>query len=150
MDPPSTRVRSVLRRLWLLWAEARFRIGRRLSPIRRLRLRYDQRRFGAVPQRRRSQYQLELARATGEAYRPMPYAGPITLVRSAGDVWAPADRGWGAVAKGGLEIYDMPGTHGEALQGESLEQAVATLSQLVKDARNALGEPSQERTPVND
>jgi amino acid adenylation domain-containing protein len=49
-------------------------------------------------------------------YQFKEYSGKITFFRSdtppdnVGDVWEP-DRGWTKFAKGGLEIYDVPGKH---------------------------------------
>jgi thioesterase domain-containing protein len=49
------------------------------------------------------------------AYAPKPYPGRITLFRArARDLFHPADRdlGWGEFAAGGVEVNDVPGSHG--------------------------------------
>jgi hypothetical protein len=102
-------------------------------PAKRLRWRFDQRRVGAVPQRRRGEYVWNRARAAYEAYRPLPYAGRVALFRCTVDDWPPRDRGWGNLARGGLEIHDLPGRHGEHLRGPLLEQLATKLSQMIRD-----------------
>jgi thioesterase domain-containing protein/acyl carrier protein len=56
---------------------------------------------------------ITLQRATVK-YKPRAYPGRIVLFRpTASDGYEYADdRGWSEVAKGGLEIYDIPGKHG--------------------------------------
>jgi thioesterase domain-containing protein len=49
-----------------------------------------------------------------QAYRPRPYAGPITLFKAmtpSDKVEWPADYGWASVAQGGLRIIPVPGRH---------------------------------------
>jgi thioesterase domain-containing protein len=47
-------------------------------------------------------------------YLPQPYSGPITLFRAleqpVGCVHEPAN-GWAPLARGGLEVHDVPGEH---------------------------------------
>jgi thioesterase domain-containing protein len=56
---------------------------------------------------------ITLQRATTK-YRPRTYPGRIVLFRPTGsDGYEYAhDRGWSEVARGGLEIHDIPGKHG--------------------------------------
>jgi thioesterase domain-containing protein len=49
-----------------------------------------------------------------KAYRPGPYPGRVTVLRSAAGPSGPGgDRtmGWGALAGGGAEVFELPGTH---------------------------------------
>jgi thioesterase domain-containing protein len=53
------------------------------------------------------------------AYRPQPYAGRVILLRSAETLArGPADPtlGWGRLALGGVEIYDVPGSHSDLVK----------------------------------
>lgn len=48
------------------------------------------------------------------AYRPKSYRGKIVLLRTAGDPALDGDDttlGWGALAKGGVEVHEIPGNH---------------------------------------
>jgi amino acid adenylation domain-containing protein len=48
------------------------------------------------------------------AYKPRPYPGKITLFRTSDqgiDYETEPDLGWGTVAQGGVQIYDVPGSH---------------------------------------
>ncbi len=46
-------------------------------------------------------------------YQPRPWFGPVTLFRAAvqPDPRLPMDLGWAPIAKGGLEVYELPGDH---------------------------------------
>jgi thioesterase domain-containing protein len=62
------------------------------------------------------------------AYRPRPYPGKITLFRALNqpiDYEAEPDLGWGKVAQGGVEIYDVPGDHTTVLWDDNAVQILA-------------------------
>jgi amino acid adenylation domain-containing protein/non-ribosomal peptide synthase protein (TIGR01720 family) len=57
-------------------------------------------------------------------YTPKPYTGRITLFRSAESVAEYSqepDMGWGKLAQGGVEIYDVPGDHLSMLQEPNVQ-----------------------------
>jgi hypothetical protein len=62
------------------------------------------------------------------AYRPRPYPGKITLFRASDqpiEYEAEPDLGWGTVAQGGVEIYDVPGDHWALFWDDNVVQIVA-------------------------
>jgi thioesterase domain-containing protein len=73
------------------------------------------------------------------AYHPRPYAGSVTLFRAhiqalsrAGD----PDKGWGALALGGVDIREFPGSHHTLL----IEPWVEGLAQEVQRRLDELEE----------
>jgi thioesterase domain-containing protein/acyl carrier protein len=51
-----------------------------------------------------------------EFYRPKPYDGPLTVFRADHSFWDSPEAlatglGWASVARGGLKMHDLPGTH---------------------------------------
>jgi thioesterase domain-containing protein len=65
-----------------------------------------------------------------QAYRPQGYGGRVTLFRVRTlSFWRPdeADMGWGAVAKGGVEIHMVPGSHQTVLAKPHVEAVAAAL-----------------------
>lgn len=140
MPAPTSIGHRIRRRLWLFWATQRFRAGKLavmiLTTRKRLRWRLDQRRFGSVPERRRAEYVATMAAAAGAAYGPLPYDGPLTLIRCAGSL-GPPDLGWGKLARGGLELLDVPGNHEEILFPPLVEQLASKLSHAIRYATQA-------------
>jgi hypothetical protein len=62
------------------------------------------------------------------AYRPRPYPGKITLFRTLErpiDFEAQPDLGWSTVAQGGVEIYDVPGSHTTLFWDDNVVQILA-------------------------
>lgn len=56
-----------------------------------------------------------------QRYRPQPYDGSVFLIRSTDDLPADANDddptlGWGALARGGVEIHAVPGSHDTMVQ----------------------------------
>jgi acyl-CoA synthetase (AMP-forming)/AMP-acid ligase II/thioesterase domain-containing protein/acyl carrier protein len=140
MPAPTSVRHQILRRLWLLGAIQRYRVGaagRRVARVaHRPRWWLDQHVLGAVPERRRADYVYDRGVRAYEAYRPLPYAGQVTLFRCTLDRWPAPDRGWGAVAQGGLEIRDLPGKHGEPLHPPLVERFASELLEVVGRARH--------------
>lgn len=67
-----------------------------------------------------------------EAYQAQPYHGPITVYRADRSFWDAPEAmatalGWAPVAKGGLALYDLPGTHLSILQPGRVEALAADL-----------------------
>ncbi len=73
------------------------------------------------PRRSRPKLQ-ELRDAIEDAaddYRPEPYEGPVTLFRAQhqpAEYALDATLGWEALARGGVEVHEVPGYHGEIVQ----------------------------------
>jgi thioesterase domain-containing protein len=70
----------------------------------------------------------------GRAYVPQPYPGKILLFRAtdrvdAATAYVAPDLGWTDLARGGLEIYDVPGDHVEIFK----EPHVRVLAQQLRD-----------------
>jgi thioesterase domain-containing protein/acyl carrier protein len=71
-----------------------------------------------------------------EAYRPEPYLGRIAVFRAADSFWdSPAALasclGWEPVARGGIEMHDIPGDHLTILQTGNVERIAAQLQRLL-------------------
>jgi thioesterase domain-containing protein len=87
----------------------------------------------------------ELERANMSAfyrYEAQNYAGKLTLFRAAGQPYElnkSRDLGWNAVAKGGLHIIDIPGTH------DTLIEQPVLLTQLRNVLEVCAAEQSQRR-----
>jgi amino acid adenylation domain-containing protein len=54
-----------------------------------------------------------ISRAAAMNYKARPWPGPVTLFRASvqRDSRLPRDLGWGSVAEGGVEVYELPGDH---------------------------------------
>jgi aspartate racemase len=76
-------------------------------------------------------------RATG-SYEAQPYAGRITLFRSAGRFSQiyPDDPywGWDSVAAGGVEVHEVPGRHGKMLSERHVRALAARLKTSLEQA----------------
>lgn len=71
-----------------------------------------------------------------EAYRPEPYLGRIAVFRAADSFWdSPAALasclGWEPVARGGIEMHDIPGDHLTILQPGNVDRIAAHLDRLL-------------------
>ena len=83
------------------------------------------------------------------AYVERPYNGLVTLFRALDEKdqrHLSADLGWGSVAKGGVEIISLPGTHREFIEQPDLPPAVREV--LLKTQASAQGEVAGARTPA--
>jgi amino acid adenylation domain-containing protein len=69
------------------------------------------------------------------AYKPLPYDGRVTLFRASsrlsGYEYQP-DLGWKMVARGGVEIYNIPGNHKDLFSDENAALIAATLEQCIQ------------------
>lgn len=66
-----------------------------------------------------------LFRASHKGYRPPVHDGSVKLLRSSAGSWSRRCLGWSDVVKGGVEIFDIPGTHEHVLL-EPTEALVAS------------------------
>jgi amino acid adenylation domain-containing protein len=83
-----------------------------------------------------------------QAYRPGRYAGRVTILRSvAGPSGPGGDRtmGWGDLAEGGAEVFELPGTH-QTLLNEPCVSEVARALQACID--RGLGGQHSSATPL--
>lgn len=55
----------------------------------------------------------DILRVAAMRYRPQPWPGPLTLFRASiqSDPRLPRDLGWGSIAYGGVEVFEVPGDH---------------------------------------
>jgi thioesterase domain-containing protein len=85
----------------------------------------------------------EVRNAVNEAvarYRPRPYDGRITLFRARRHAPGTADHpdlGWGAIARGGVEIHPMPGYHGAMISEPRVRFLIPTLRECLERAAGA-------------
>ncbi len=81
-----------------------------------------------------------------EAYRPLPWSGPVILVRARTQplllLHDEAALGWSAVAPAGVEVVSLPGNHLTIMR----EPNVARLADLLRARMDAAGLP--RRTPA--
>lgn len=75
-----------------------------------------------------------VCRGAAHAYRPQPYPGSVTLFRADGRDWnghfykKDPQNGWGCVARGGVEVISLPGTHNRLFEPENIELIARALS----------------------
>ena len=73
------------------------------------------------------------------AYQPRPDAGRVTLFRAQAQALSRAadpDKGWGALALGGVEVREFPGSHHTLLR----EPWVSGLARALQSKLDELGE----------
>jgi thioesterase domain-containing protein len=149
--PPTFLGHSIPERPWMLLRIVRFRarmIRRTTAHVRwRMLLWLDQRRFGAIPERHRATYVSDRTATAGAAYRPLPYDGRVVLFRCTSYHWPEADRGWRALARGGLEIHDVACRHGEELTPPFVQHFAPRLAKVIRDTSSASGQ-SSDSIPV--
>lgn len=73
-----------------------------------------------------------------EFYRPKPYDGPLTVFRADHSFWDSPEAlrtglGWASVARGGLVMHDLPGTHLSILHPGNVEVLAAHLRRLIAE-----------------
>ncbi len=93
--------------------------------------RLRQRGFGAVPQADRVAYVGHRTAELIRASRPAPYDGPVVLFRCLGSPSPEADRGWGRIARGGLEIHDLACRHDEQFTEPYVEEFASKLGDVL-------------------
>lgn len=108
-----------------------------------------QRRGGWLPQALRNVYHAN--RNAGRDYVPRPYSGCVTLFKVARYRQCPFDLAarWQALARGGLEIHEVPGTHIDMLFEPHVRTLGETLASVLDeawaDARVSGGRPTAGR-----
>jgi amino acid adenylation domain-containing protein len=73
-----------------------------------------------------------------EFYQPKPYDGPLTVFRADHSFWDSPEAlqtalGWASVARGGLAMHDLPGTHLSILHPGNVEVLADHLRRLMAD-----------------
>lgn len=76
-----------------------------------------------------------------EFYQPKPYDGPLTVFRADHSFWDSPEAlasglGWASVARGGLRMHDLPGTHLSILHPGNVEVLAAHLKRLIAGVQN--------------
>ena len=104
-------------------------LARRLAARARWRLR--QRGFGSVRPGHRAAYVGHRTVGLIRTARPSPYEGRVILFRCIGTRWPAADRGWGAVALGGLEVHDLACKHDEQFDPPFVQQLADGLAEVL-------------------
>jgi amino acid adenylation domain-containing protein len=74
-----------------------------------------------------------------EFYRPQPYGGPLTVFRADHSFWDSPEAiktalGWTSVARGGLQMFDLPGTHLSILEPGNVEVLAGHLRRMLAGA----------------
>jgi thioesterase domain-containing protein len=74
-------------------------------------------------------------RTASRTYEPKPYGGSLVLLRAAeGPKGQEKDLGWGALARGGVEVHEVPGDHFSLIAMPHVEHLAARLRELLKRA----------------
>ena len=77
---------------------------------------------------RRREYYRYIFSEAARRYRPQPYPGVIALIARQGYAIEQSTR-WGPIAKGGLNVHELPGTHAEIVRPPLSEQLAAVIDQ---------------------
>lgn len=72
-----------------------------------------------------------------EFYQPKPYDGPLTVFRADHSFWDSPEAiatglGWASVARGGLKMHDLPGTHLSILHPGNVEVLADHLRRMIE------------------
>jgi len=85
-----------------------------------------------------------------QRYRPQPYDGSVFLIRSTDDLPAGADDdptlGWGALARGGVDVHAVPGSHDTMVQPPHVTALAACLRARLDTDAATRPEASPEQT----
>jgi thioesterase domain-containing protein len=104
------------------------------SIIERRLIRQDVERVAVPPEHSRSQVSKTLERAQSK-YKPRSYPGRIVLLCPVNpNSESVADRGWSQIAKGGLEIHEIPGEHGTVFESVHVPVLAEKLSVCLRAA----------------
>ncbi len=79
---------------------------------------------------------LKIQQDAWRVYKPRPFPGKVTLIRSTqrhDPPGTPRDLGWGRLAKGGVEIYEVEGDHNTILHKPNVTQLAALLRKLYEE-----------------
>ena len=79
-----------------------------------------------------------------ESYRPQPYGGPLTVFRADRSFWDSPEAiasalGWISVAEGGMQMFDLPGTHLSILEPGNVDVLAGHLARLMAGPPPAKG-----------
>lgn len=71
-----------------------------------------------------------------EFYRPQPYGGPLAVFRADHSFWDSPEAlasalGWLSVAQGGLQMFDLPGTHLSILEPGNVDVLAGHLTRMM-------------------
>lgn len=109
--------------------------------VRRVQVRYHELRGDSLPHELRYLRMWDTNLAAIRAYRPSPYPGRIALFRAAvGDAthaYDVPDLGWAPFARGGVELYEIPGTHDTLVLEPNVGILAAHLRACLDRARTA-------------
>jgi amino acid adenylation domain-containing protein len=87
-----------------------------------------------------------------DRYEPRDYPGQIKLVRpienAAGPDWDPA-RSWGSLARGGLDVWDVPGNHVSMFEKPNVQILAARLRPHLEEANEVCRRAHMGRQGVN-
>ncbi len=79
---------------------------------------------------------LKIQQDAWRIYKPRPFPGKVTLIRSSERVdppGTPRDLGWSRLAKGGVEIYEVTGDHNTILHKPNVQELANLLLQLLRN-----------------
>ncbi|MFO8039260.1 MAG: amino acid adenylation domain-containing protein [Sodalinema sp.] len=129
------------------------RLGRIQYRLKAIRAKIYQRFGQQVPDELKSLANLETNIRIKKQHFPKPYSGKITLFRAMerqAEVGTEIDPqyGWGELAVGGLEIYDIPGDHLLMLQEPNVQVLAEKIKELMQ--QSAEGEEEQPVAPSQD
>ncbi|MFP2932552.1 thioesterase domain-containing protein, partial [Pyxidicoccus sp. 3LG] len=68
-------------------------------------------------------------------YTPAPLAGRVAMLRASDEPEETPDRGWSALASGGLVLHDVPGNHYSVLRAPHVRGLAERLVALLEEAR---------------
>jgi thioesterase domain-containing protein len=73
-------------------------------------------------------------------YKPQPWSGPVTLFRASvqPDPRLPYDLGWGPLAQGGIEVYELPGDHDLVFQEPNIQVLAEQLRACLENTSQKL------------
>jgi amino acid adenylation domain-containing protein len=151
---PEKYLRTRLSQFWMKWNRflTRLREGGKVVYLREkleIRIRVLMGRTSTLPPKLQ-----ELRDAIEDAaddYRPRPYDGPLTLFRAQhqpAEYALDGTLGWGALARGGIDVHQVPGYHGEIVQEPQASVLAEQLRQcLERAAREEEPQPSSANAP---
>ena len=82
-----------------------------------------------------------------EFYQPKPYDGPLTVFRADHSFWDSPEAlatglGWASVARGGMTLHDLPGTHLSILHPGNVEVLADHLRRLIEGGGQSARDPA--------
>jgi thioesterase domain-containing protein len=82
-----------------------------------------------------------------EFYQPKPYDGRLTVFRADHSFWDSPEAlatglGWASVARGGMTLHDLPGTHLSILHPGNVEVLADHLRRLIEGGGQGARDPA--------